>query len=119
MGDAAACQHHLDLTVGQTVAQLDLLLAHSGEDRGGVLQRAAQPGEAQDIVAGNPVRVRGVREFEGEDAEVREVLLVDAREGLRDDDAQPQVAGRDDRVFAGRALTVVLAAHDRMAAIRL
>ena len=61
-------------------------------------------------------RSRRVDERERQHTEVDEVLRVDAGEALGDHGAQAEVARRDRGVLAARALAVVVAADDDVAA---
>jgi hypothetical protein len=56
--------------------------------------------EVQDVVLIDRVVVTGIGEFERQDSVVGEILPVDAGEGLGDDNAQPEVTGRDRGVLA-------------------
>ena len=68
--------------------------------------------EAQDLALGQGFVVRRVGQDQGQDAEVDQVGLVDAGEGLGQDDAHTEVARGQGRVFAAGALAVVVAAQD-------
>src|SRR5205807_1683471 len=72
--------------------------------------------ENEDVALLDPLVVAGIGELEGKDAEVDEVLPVDAGEVLGDDASQPEEAWGDRRVLPARALAVVLAADDEVAA---
>ena len=63
------------------------------------------------------VVVDRVDERDRQDTEVHEVLRVDAGEALGDHRVQPEVARRDRGVLAARALAVVVAADDDVAAV--
>ena len=62
------------------------------------------------------VVVRRVGELQRQDAEVDQVLAVDAGEGLRDHRLDAQIHRRKRGVLARGALAVVLAAEDEPAA---
>ena len=81
-----------------------------------VLQCLADAVEHEHIALVHAVVVAGVRELEREDAEVHEVLPVDAGEVLGDHGLESKEARRDGRVLPARALAVVLAADDDVAA---
>ena len=108
----------LDLAGGELVGEPVGLLAGGVGDGGGVSggEGFGQVAAVEDVAGADAVVVVGVAELEGDDAEVGEVLPVDAGERLGDDDAQSEVARGDGGVFAGGALPVVVAADDDVAA---
>jgi hypothetical protein len=74
-------------------------------------------GDAEHVVPVDPIVVGGIREGQRQDAEVDQVLPVDPREALGDHHAQGEIARRQRGVLAARALAVVLAADQRVAAL--
>src|SRR5699024_1238520 len=106
----------LDLPGRETVAEFEGPTVHLGGDGPALGQLITQPAEGEHIPLGQVLIARVIGELEGEDTEVREVLPMDPRQGLRHDHSQPEVAGSDDRVLTRRTLPVVLTADDGMTA---
>ena len=82
------------------------------DGRDSLHQRSPEVAEAQVVALVGSLVVCAVLEDEREDAEVGEVLHVDAGEAQREDNAEAQVGGRERCVFAAGALPVVSTCHD-------
>ena len=94
-----------------------------GHERGGELalpgsQRPVHAGEPDHVALRDPVVVGRVGEGQRQDAEIGQVLPVDAGEAPGQHHAQAEVARRERGVLAARALPVVVAGDDGVAACR-
>jgi hypothetical protein len=80
-------------------------------------ERGVQAVEAQPVARLDAIVIGGVVEFQRQDAEVGEVLPVDAGIGLGEDGAQAEIPQGDRGVFTGGALAPVLAGDDQVTSV--
>jgi len=74
----------------------------------------AEVTEPQHIALLNAFVVGPVFKSQWQDAEIHQVLLVDAREFFRNDYPQPKVSWGECGMFPARSLAVIAASHDGM-----
>ena len=100
--DQSAGQHILDLSRRKAVPHSERVILGDVLDLQGVLvgQRVAKICDTQRVVLIDGVVVVGVVELERQNAEVGQVLPVDAGERFGDDDPQAEVTRRDRGVLA-------------------
>ena len=117
--DDAAVQNNFDLIRREVMLRLDSPPGAEERDGRAFLQAAAQMTSLQNLAGRNPIIVGGVGEAERKHAVVDEILPVNAGEGLREHEPEPEIARRGGGVLPGRALPVILAADDGVASRRL
>src|SRR5262245_16324015 len=112
--DQAPGQEHLHLPVSHRVLRQVrfVLVLIEDVDLVAALNGLSYIGQAQDILWRDPVPVVRIGEGQGKDAEVDQILPVNAREALGDNGFDPEIARGNGRMLAARPLTIIAPADD-------
>ena len=114
--DDTAGQQDVDLPRREVVRQRDAASADGRRDRVPAAEPATDAVELHALALERAVVIGSVGEGQRQDAEIDQILPVDAGETASDGDAQVEMARRECRVLAARSLAVIVAADDDMPA---
>ena len=112
MIDDATIQDHFDLVRGEIVPGFYCRAVASEPDALAALQASPQLRRLQNVACFQSIIVRRVDEPKRKHAIVDQVLPMDAGEGLRDHDPEPETAGSGGGMFSRRTLPVVSSADN-------
>src|SRR5882724_1674660 len=117
--DQAPGQKHLHLPVSHRVLchVRFVLMMIEDVDLVATLNCLSYIGQAQDIPWRDPVPVVQIGEGQGKDAEVDQILPVNARKALVDDGVDPEIARGNGRMLAARSLTIIAPGDDERAGL--
>src|SRR2546430_7321693 len=119
--DQAPGPEHLHLPVSHRVLRhvRFVLVLIEDSDLVAALNGLSYIGQAQDIPWRDPVPVVRIGKGQGKDAEIDQILPVNAREALGDDGFDPEITRGNGRMLAALPLTTIVpAAAERAGSVR-